>query len=669
MFDKILIANRGEIAVRIIKTCKSLNIGTVAVFSDADARSLHVLEADESVYIGKTPAVESYLSKEKIIHAALSTNCQAIHPGYGFLSENAEFCKMVNDAKLIFIGPPAKAITSLGDKIESKKLAEKAGVPTVPGFTEPLKDSKIALEVAQEIGYPVLLKPSAGGGGKGMRIVPDKNKMDKALSASIKETLKAFGDDRIFIEKYIVNPRHIEIQILADHNGNLIYLPERECSIQRRYQKIIEESPSCAVNYTVRRRMGKHACDLAAEAGYTNAGTVEYIFDHESNFYFLEMNTRLQVEHPVTEMVTGLDLVKLQLEIASGKPLEIKQEDVDAKGWSIEARICAEDPSKGFIPSTGMITRYAEPKGNYVRVDSGVQPGSVIGVYYDSMLAKIIAKGQNREEARVTLVNALNGYHIEGLETNVYYANKILNHPAFIKGDLTTDFIEEHMDSQNKINPPTEHLHHVVLASTLVYHNRQNLVRHSLKPMATQVGSAPKPKDEHHYMVKGGKDQVFEVRLWGDQATRQWTFFVDDHEYHVVTPKFEYFRRRLKLEINNEIHWFRLDFQGNFIWGAYCGITQTFEIYSPKEWKLAEYMPETTQKALDNVLASPMPGLIVDVMVNKGERVFRGQELVIMESMKMESGVASPCDGEVLEVPAEAGQTVETGDILVKFST
>ncbi len=668
MFEKILIANRGEIAVRINRTCKKLGIATVAVYSEADTRSLHVLEADEAVLIGKAPATESYLSMDKIIAAALDHNCQAIHPGYGFLSENADFCTKVSDAGIVFIGPPDKAIASMGDKLSSKALAEKAGVPIVPGHAAALKNAEDALAIADRIGYPVLLKPSAGGGGKGMRIVYSKDQMESSLSSSIQETKKAFGDDTIFMEKFIENPRHVEIQVIADSHGNTIYLVERECSIQRRYQKVIEETPSPAVDETLRRQMGEKACALAREAGYTSAGTIEYILGPDKNFYFLEMNTRLQVEHPVTEMVTGLDLVELQLKIAAGEKLELQQEDVHFQGWAIEARICAEDPSRGFIPSTGMITRYYAPRGGNIRVDSGIQPGSVVSVYYDSMLAKVITRGKTREAARTRMVNALNGYHIEGLETNLYYANTIINHPAFIRGDLSTDFIDQYMENPNNaVKPLQEHMHHVVLAATLIYHNRQSLIRHSLKPMTTLVGGAKKQKDEHLYVVNGG-DDVYELLLWGDPEKRLWIVFVDDHEYHVKTPDFEFYRRRLKLEINGQAYRFRLDFSGNFIWGAYCGITRTFEIYTPREWALAQYMPKPEKITADNILESPMPGLIVNVLAKKGDRVHRGQDLVIMESMKMESGVSSPCDGDIEEILVEPGQAVETGDVLIKFT-
>jgi propionyl-CoA carboxylase alpha chain len=644
-----------------------MDIRTVAVYSEADSRSLHVLEADEAVLLGGAKSEESYLVKEKIIDAALKHNCQAIHPGYGFLSENPEFAEMVSLAGLVFIGPPASAIATLGDKIASKAMAIRTGLPIVPGHTGVLSDIEEILAIAEQIGYPILLKPVAGGGGKGMRIVTKKEELGYALEACKGETRKAFGDDKIFVERYIAHPRHVEIQIIADYYGNIIHLGERECSIQRRYQKIIEETPSMAVDDSLRQKMGKMACDLAREAGYSSVGTVEFILDTEQNFYFLEMNTRLQVEHPVTEMITSLDLVELQLLIAAGEPIPIRQEEVSMKGWAIEARICAEDPSRGFMPTTGMVTRYFAPRGKHIRVDSGIKAGSLVNIYYDPMLAKVAAWGETREDSRKLLVSALNGYHIEGIITNVHFTNAILNHPAFIRGELHTDFIEEHFeDGQMKIAPPQERLHYMALAVTLVYHNRQNLVRDSLKPMVAQVGGIPDSKTLNHYMVRGEND-IFELRLEGVQTSRTWTIWVNKNQYQVITPEFAFYQRRLKLKINDESHRFHLQYHGNFIWAAYCGITRTFEIYSPREWKLAKYMPRSKKMVLDNILRSPMPGLVVDIKVKKGERVYRGQELIIIEAMKMESGVASPCDGEVQDVMACIGQAVETGDTLLTF--
>ncbi|MBW1733209.1 MAG: acetyl-CoA carboxylase biotin carboxylase subunit [Deltaproteobacteria bacterium] len=667
MFEKILIANRGEIAVRIIRTCKRLGVGTVSVFSEADSRALHVHEADEAVPIGPARSEESYLAGEKIVEAALKYKCQAIHPGYGFLSENPDFAQMVTRAGLVFVGPPASAIASLGDKTASKALAERAGLPTVPGQISTISGLQEARTAALEIGYPVLLKPAAGGGGKGMRIVHGEEDLGHALRTCQEETRKAFGDGRIFLERYITRPRHVEIQIMADHHGNVIHLGERECSIQRRYQKIIEESPSTAIDAPLRRQMGEMACALAREAGYANAGTVEFILDQEGNFYFLEMNTRLQVEHPVTEMVTSLDLVELQLLVACGDGLPITQEDVSIKGWAMEARICAEDPARDFFPSTGMITRYNAPRGRHVRVDTGIEAGSLVGIYYDSLLAKVVAWGETREEARNSLIHALNGYHVEGPVTNVDFANAVLNHAAFIRGELSTDFIDSHFENgRAKEAPVVEALHYMVMAATLVYHNRQNLVRDSLKPMAAHVGGTQQARAWTRYVVRGA-DDLFELRLQGDRASGNWNVWVDQSRYQVRTPEFEFYRRRIRLEIDGEPHRFRLQYRGNFMWTAFCGITRTFEAYSPREWDLAQYMSEPKKAGIDNLLRCPMPGLVVDIRAKQGDRVYRGQELVIIEAMKMESGVASPCDGEVEEVMVRPGQAVETGAILLAF--
>jgi propionyl-CoA carboxylase alpha chain len=667
LFDKILIANRGEIAVRIIRTCKRMGVKTVAVYSEVDFRSPYVQEADESAFIGSARAQDSFLNKEKIINVALKHGCQAIHPGYGFLSENPEFAQIVLDAGLTFIGPPVSAIATLGDKMASKELAIRAGVPVVPGHSTPVCDLESVLGIAERVGFPMLLKPAAGGGGKGMRIVYAEEELPSALEACREETRKAFGDDRIFMERYITRPRHIEIQIMADGYGNVIHLGERECSIQRRYQKVIEETPSIAVDETLRQRMGEVACRLAKEAGYVSAGTVEFILDQERNFYFLEMNTRLQVEHPVTEMVTSLDLVELQLRIAAGEPLPLKQEDVKMKGWAIEARVCAEDPFRGFLPTTGMITRYAMPRGKNVRVDSGIGAGSLITIYYDSLLAKVIVWGKDRNEAVATLVRALNGYHIEGLTTNVDFCNAIVNHPAFIRGNLSTDFIEENfVDGESKEPPPLDHMHCMVMAASLVFHCRNKLVRDSLKPMSPLIGSTSVQERVNDYVVRVNED-VFEVQLDGDQETRRWTITVDGRPYEVITPEFEYYRRRLALKINGDSRMIRLQYEDNHIKAFFCGIIRIFEVYTPREWQENKHMRREKKVVPENVLKCPMPGLVTALCVEQGAYVRKGQELIRMESMKMESGVASPCDGQVEKILVSPGQAVETDDVLMTF--
>ncbi|MGM0404181.1 MAG: acetyl/propionyl/methylcrotonyl-CoA carboxylase subunit alpha [Thermodesulfobacteriota bacterium] len=667
MFQKILIANRGEIAVRISRTCKRFGIATVAVYSDADSRSMCRQTVDTAVHIGGSYAVDSYLDQEKIISTALSTGCQAIHPGYGFLSENAAFARSVEAAGLKFIGPPAEAIALMGDKIASKELAVKAGVPVIPGHVEALSDVDEALSIAASIGYPVLLKPAAGGGGKGMRIVPGPEQMEAALAASRQETRKAFGDSRIFMERFIERPRHVEIQIMADGHGNVVHLGERECSIQRRYQKIIEESPSPGVGRELRERMGIAACDLARKAGYVNAGTVEFVMDPKGGFYFLEMNTRLQVEHPVTEMVTGLDLVELQLRIAAGEPLPFDQAGVVFNGWAMEARICAEDPARGFMPATGMITRYAEPRDSAVRVDSGVGTGSKVPVFYDSMLAKVICHGKDRETARIGLVEALNGYHIEGIITNVDFANSVLCHPAFVQGDLDTDFIERHFDGGTPLHPPDERSMKLsAIVAALIYHVRAMAVRESIKPMVSRIGGSKAAAGPHRYFVSSDTSN-YEVTLEKASKGRFWSVNVNGEKLSLETPDFEFYRRRLKLNIDGSVHRFRLRVENSFFWIAFCGLTRLFEVYTPKEWALLKHIPRRDERPTSNVLECPMPGLVVDVSVKKGDLVYRGQNLVVLESMKMESGVASPVDGAIAEVLVTVGKAVEAGDILIRF--
>jgi propionyl-CoA carboxylase alpha subunit len=667
MFTKILIANRGEIAVRIIRTCKRMGIRTVAVYSDPDFRSLHVLQADEAVLLGGARPGESYLNKDKIVQAALDTGCQAIHPGYGFLSENASFAEMTAAAGITFVGPPGPVIARLGDKLAAKQLAAQAGVPIVPGSMKALATLEEAAAVAAEVGYPILLKPAAGGGGKGMRTVVRAEGLESAFKQCQQETRKAFGDDAIFIERFIEAPRHIEIQVMADAHGHAIHLGERECSIQRRYQKIIEESPSMALDAATRASMGQLASRLALQAGYINAGTVEFIFDRNKQFYFLEMNTRLQVEHPVTEMVTGLDLVELQLRIADGEPLPLSQDQVRLKGWAIEARICAEDTARGFVPSVGLITRYAEPRGCHIRVDSGVEAGSTVHVFYDPMLAKVIAWGKERESARLKMVRALNGYHIEGIKTNVDFANQVIGHPAFIAGDLSTGFIEEHLADEEKwIAPPEKTLHFMAIAATLIYHLREDLIQNSLLPMRAQVGSTTPPKSRYDYVAKSD-GEIFQIGIERQARENEWRIQVDDDHYDIIIPAMEYYRRRLKLTINGRPQHFRLHYSGNFIEEAFCGVVRTFEIYTPKEWRVAQFMPQPVPKAMDNLLRCPMPGLVVEIKAQPGDRVFKGQELMTLESMKMETSVASPVDGEVADVLVAPGEAVDTGAVLLSF--
>ena len=667
MFSKVLIANRGEIALRIIRSCQKMGISTVAVYSEPDFRSQHVRLADEAVLVGGARPADSYLRIDAIIEAALDTGCQAIHPGYGFLSENAQFAEKVEASGVSFIGPPAGVISTMGDKIAAKKLAIDAGVPTVPGHSDPVVNLEQAREAAELVGYPVLLKPAAGGGGKGMRVVEQDQELESALQLCQQETQKSFADDRIFVERYLTKPRHIEIQLIGDQHGNIVHLGERECSIQRRYQKIIEESPSCALTPGLREKMGSLACELARTAGYTNAGTVEFILDEDKSFYFLEMNTRLQVEHPVTELVNSLDLVELQLRVAAGEPLPFTQDEVALKGWAIEVRVCAEDARRGFVPSIGLITRYAEPRGPHIRVDSGVDAGSTVSVYYDPMLAKVVTWGQNREEARHRMVQALNGYHIEGVSTNVDFANQVLSHPVFISGAFTTAFIPTHLPAQDDGLPPApEVLDAMAIATTLVYHLRDNLMKNALLPLKSRVGVSEADRAAVSYVAKCDED-VFHVEVEQTVGEHEWNIQVNGVSYEVVTPPMEFYRRRLKLSINGESSYFRLKYNGNFIEAAFCGTYRSFEIYNPREWEVAKYMPQPSRKKSENVLDCPMPGMVVDVRVAPGERVYRGQELIILESMKMESAVAAPADALIESVNINPGDAVETGTVLIHF--
>jgi len=458
MFNKILIANRGEIACRVIKTAKQMGIKTVAVFSDADRNALHVQMADEAVNIGPPPANQSYIDIEKVISAVKKTNAQAVHPGYGFLSENAKFAKSLSDIGVTFIGPPENAIESMGDKITSKKIAQEAGVNTVPGYMGVIKDEDEALSISEKIGYPVMIKASAGGGGKGMRIAWNDSEVKEGFQSSKNEAASSFGDDRIFIEKFVTQPRHIEIQVLADTKGNCIYLGERECSIQRRNQKVVEEAPSSFLDEKTRRKMGEQACNLAKAVGYSSAGTVEFIVDKDKNFYFLEMNTRLQVEHPVTELITGIDLVEQMILVATGKPLSITQKDIKLTGWAIESRLYAEDPYRNFLPSIGRLTRYRPPaeikdKHSIVRNDTGVYEGGEISMYYDPMIAKLCTWAPDRAKAIEQMRIALDRFEVEGIGHNLPFLSAVMDHKKFISGKITTAFIaEEYAEGFNGVD-------------------------------------------------------------------------------------------------------------------------------------------------------------------------------------------------------------------------
>jgi propionyl-CoA carboxylase alpha chain len=666
VFSKVLIANRGEIAVRVIRACREMGISTVAVYSDLDRDALHVRLADEAYALGGQTAAESYIDAGKILDVIRRSGAEAVHPGYGFFSENTDFAKSITDMGVKFIGPLPEAIDVMGDKISARHAAESVGVSGVPGDNTFLSSAEQVIAFGTEHGFPVAIKAAYGGGGRGMKVVNSAEEAADALESAQREAKAYFGRDECYLERYLTRPRHVEVQLIADQHGNCVYLGTRDCSAQRRHQKLIEEAPAPGIDPAILTAMGEAAVKVAKGCNYENAGTVEFLYE-DGDFFYLEMNTRLQVEHPVTEMVTGLDLVELQLRIAAGEPLPFTQEKVRRRGWAMEARICAEDPGRGFLPATGLITRYAQPRGKHIRVDSGIGAGTFISAFYDSLLAKVITWGDTREEAIQTLVRALNIYHLEGITTNIDFVNAILNHPAYQEGALSTRFIERHFPGgQADVPPPTEQLHYMVMAATLVYHNRQNVVRDSLKSLVPQVGVTHAPKAFHDYTVRID-EAAFQIRLEGDPSNRRWNIRVDDRTYEVITPEFEYYRRRLKLKIDGQYHYFRLQYSGNDFWAAFCGLTRILEIYSPREWALARFMPPPKKDGMANILLCPMPGLVVDIRVKPGDPVFRGQDLVSIESMKMESYVASPCDGVVAEVKVESGQAVETGDTLVTF--
>ena len=489
MFSKILIANRGEIALRVVRACQELGIRSVAVYSDADARAPHVREADEAVHIGPAPSSQSYLVGERIIEAAKRVGAEAIHPGYGFLSEREWFARAVREAGLVFIGPPAEAIEAMGSKTAARQLAIKAGTPVVPGTTEALEDADEAREIAERFGYPVLLKAAAGGGGKGMRVVREPKELASSLAAAQREAKNAFGDDAVYVEKYIEGPRHVEIQILGDQHGTMLHLGERECSIQRRHQKMIEEAPSVAVTPELRARMGAAATAAARAAGYVNAGTCEFLLDRNGEFYFLEMNTRIQVEHPVTELVTGLDLVQWQIRIAAGEKLPFTQEDVQLRGWAIECRITSEDPANGFLPSTGRVSYLHLPTGPGVRWDGGIETGSEIGLFYDPMLAKLIVHGRTREQAIARMHRALLELTIDGVETSRDFHLRMMEHPVFRTGDFTIQWLEQHLPELTQVAPPEDGVALAAVAAALI----ADADRRRPGSAATMTAPAPAP--------------------------------------------------------------------------------------------------------------------------------------------------------------------------------
>jgi propionyl-CoA carboxylase alpha chain len=661
VFDKILIANRGEIACRVIRTARRLGIKTVAVYSEADADALHVREADEAVFIGDSPSASSYLVAEKIVEAAKKTGAQAVHPGYGFLSEKKGFAEALSKAGITFIGPRPHAIGAMGDKIESKKLARAAGVSTVPGYLGSLTSDDEAVKVADEIGYPVMLKASAGGGGKGMRIARSAKDVREGLRATMSEAKSSFADDRVFIEKYIEQPRHIEIQVLADQFGNTLYLGERECSIQRRHQKVIEEAPSPFLDAKTRKAMGEQAVALAKAVEYCSAGTVEFIVDKDQNFYFLEMNTRLQVEHPVTELVTGLDLVEWMLRIAAGEKLTLSQDDITLTGWAIESRLYAEDPARGFLPSIGRLTRFRPPVGEGVRVDTGVYEGAEISMYYDPMIAKLITYGKDRKQAAERMALALDGFEVRGVGHNIEFLNALLHLPRFASGDLTTNLIaEEFPDGYVAAQPEGEALARLV---ALAAARHMTAVVRDAAMSGRTAGKLYTPArdwtvvvgEERHAisakLTDGGVDITDDKgtirKVRGDLAPHLERFdgFVDGQP--------------LVVQID------RRGAQNRLVQGGGAILAW---VMAPRAAELLALMPVKTPPDTSKLLLSPMPGLLVSLAVTEGQEVKAGEPLAVVEAMKMENMLRAERDVTVTRILATAGSSLAVDQVIMEFA-
>jgi len=665
VFKKILIANRGEIACRVIKTARRLGILTVAVYSDADRGALHVKMADEAVHIGPAPAAQSYIVIDKIMQAVRQTGAEAVHPGYGFLSENRAFAAALEAEGVVFIGPPSPAIEAMGDKITSKKIAQRAGVSTVPGHMELIADAGEAVTIAGQIGYPVMIKASAGGGGKGMRMAWNDAEAREGFQSSKNEAAASFGDDRIFIEKFVTQPRHIEIQVLADQHGNCVYLHERECSIQRRNQKVIEEAPSPFLDAATRKAMGTQACALAKAVGYTSAGTVEFIVDGARNFYFLEMNTRLQVEHPVTELITGVDLVEQMIRVAAGHPLPFAQDDLTINGWAMESRLYAEDPYRNFLPSIGRLTRYrppvegATPAGGIVRNDTGVFEGGEISMYYDPMIAKLCTWGPTRLAAIEEMRLALDTFEVDGIGNNLPFVGAVMDHPRFVSGNITTAFIaEEYPDGFKGATLDDETLMRVAAAAAAM--NRVAEIRRT-RISGTMDHHERRVGDDWVVSLQG---QEHAVKIAADPAGS--TVQIGARAFRVTsgwTPGQPLARTMvdgtpLVMKVAKISGGFRVRLRGADL---------KVHVRTPRQAELAKLMLEKLPPDTSKYLLCPMPGLIVRIAVAEGDEVQEGQALATVEAMKMENILKAERTGVVKKINAAPGASLRVDDVIMEF--
>ena len=667
MFKKILIANRGEIACRVIKTAKKMGIKTVAVYSDADKDALHVEMADEAVNIGPPAASESYLVIEKIIDACKKTGAEAVHPGYGFLSERAAFCQALKDNGIVFIGPNVHAIEAMGDKIESKKFANAAQVSTVPGYLGVIEDAEQAVKISDEIGYPVILKASAGGGGKGMRIAHSRDEVKEGFERSKSEAKSSFGDDRMFVEKFIVNPRHIEIQVLGDKHGNVIYLGERECSIQRRNQKVIEEAPSPLLDEETRRKMGEQAVALAKAVQYDSAGTVEFVAGQDKSFFFLEMNTRLQVEHPVTELITGIDLVEQMIRVAAGEPLAIKQSDVHLKGWAVESRIYAEDPTRNFLPSTGRLIKYRPPEeghedGVTVRNDTGVYEGGEISIYYDPMIAKLVTHAGDRLTAIDAQARALDAFYIDGIRHNIPFLASLMQHERWRSGALSTGFIaEEYPEGFAPLVAEGETAHVMAAVAAAVDHVANERKRQISGQMRTQrpvqflrARTVHLGAQKFEIEVDAG-DEAILVRFPGGHAHRL------ESDWTPGQPVWdgEIDGEQVAVQVRPILNGYAL---------AHRGVSVDARVFTREEGRLAALMPEKKGADTSKSLLCPMPGLVKAINVKEGQDVKAGEPLCMVEAMKMENVLRAERDVTVKKINAKEGDSLAVDAVIMEFA-
>ncbi|MGI9492044.1 MAG: acetyl-CoA carboxylase biotin carboxylase subunit [Geminicoccaceae bacterium] len=666
MFKKILIANRGEIACRVIKTARKMGIATVAVYSDADVDAMHVRMADEAVHIGPPPASESYIVIEKIIEAIGKTGAEAVHPGYGFLSENPAFAKALDAAGVTFIGPPVAAIEAMGDKITSKKIAAEAGVSTVPGYMGLVANAEEAASIASDIGYPVMIKASAGGGGKGMRIAYDDDGAREGFERSKSEAASSFGDDRIFIEKFITTPRHIEIQILGDCHGQVIYLNERECSIQRRNQKVIEEAPSPFLDKATRRSMGEQAVALAKAVGYHSAGTVEFIVDAERHFYFLEMNTRLQVEHPVTELITSVDLVEEMIKVAAGEPLALSQEDVRIDGWAIESRIYAEDPYRNFLPSIGRLTTYRPPAegtdagDRVVRNDTGVEEGGEISMYYDPMIAKLCTWGPDRSAAIEKMRDALDRFEIEGIGQNIPFLQAVMDHPRWQSGDVSTAFIEEeYPDGFAGVDVDQQTAARIATVATAMHRRAQ------ARDVQISGGLANHQRTiQRDWVVKVGKDE-FAIEL--DQTEDGFSASLDGGPITNFKIDWQPGRTLCIADVEGETIILKVNPLPEGWQLRHRGAMVDVVVRTQRAAELARYMIEKPKPDLSKYLMCPMPGMVRKINVEEGDMIEEGQPLATIEAMKMENVLRAERKAKVKLIPVKEGESLAVDSVIMEF--